>query len=176
MPAPKGNQYAKGNKGGLGNPGKFKPAFVEQAKKACEAGFTDMELADLFGVSEHTINSWKLAHKEFGSALKAGKSAADERVERSLYHKATGYTFEAEKVFQFQGTIVRAKTREHVPPSETAMIFWLKNRRPEQWRDKSEQVIRHEHVNQMSDDELSRIATGSGDGAVETAKGKKELH
>jgi hypothetical protein len=50
MPAPKGNQNARGNHGG--RPVKYKPEFVAQAKKACEAGFTDRELAELFGVSK----------------------------------------------------------------------------------------------------------------------------
>ena len=53
-----------------------------------------------------------------------------------MFHKAVGYSFDSEKVFQFQGEVVRAKTREHVPPDTTAMIFWLKNRRPHDWREK----------------------------------------
>jgi hypothetical protein len=75
-------------------------------------------------------------------------------------------------VFQFQGQIVRTETREHVPPDTTAMIFWLKNRRPEQWRDKTEHVIRHE-ATQMSDDDLARIAAGSSEGAAD-ADGQSE--
>jgi transcriptional regulator with XRE-family HTH domain len=137
MPAAKGNQYAKGNRGG-GRPSEYRDEFCSQAAKACEAGFTDKELAELFGVSERTINDWKLAHEEFSAALKTGKSQADERVERGLYHRAVGYTFESEKIFQFQGEIVRAQTREHIPPDTTACIFWLKNRRREAWRDKQE--------------------------------------
>jgi hypothetical protein len=45
------------------------------------------------------------------------------------------------------------------------MIFWLKNRRADEWRDKTEHVIRHE-VTQMSDDDLARIAAGRSEGAV----------
>jgi hypothetical protein len=56
----------------------------------------------------------------------------------SLYHKAVGYTFESEKIFQHQGEIIRAPVREHVAPDTTAAIFWLKNRRPADWRDKQE--------------------------------------
>lgn len=147
-----------------GRPTGYEPSFAVQAKKLCELGATDIEVADFFEVSDRTVYRWQLKYPEFCQALKAGKEAADERVERSLYHRATGYTFDSEKVFQHQGSIVRAKTREHVPPDTTSMIFWLKNRRPEQWRDKTEQVVRHEHANQLSDDELARIATGGGEG------------
>lgn len=59
-------------------------------------------------------------------------------MEQSLFRKATGYTHASEKVFQFQGEIVRADTVEHYAPDTTAMIFWLKNRQPDRWRDKRE--------------------------------------
>ena len=139
MGAPKGNQNAKGNPGG-GRPTAFKPAFVDQARKACEAGFTDRELAELFGVAETTINAWKLAHVEFSQALNAGKGVPDERVKRSLYHRAVGYSYDAVKIFMPAGAPapVYAPYTEHVPPDTTAAIFWLKNRDPDNWRDKQE--------------------------------------
>lgn len=121
-----------------GRPTKYKQEYVEQVRKLCVLGATDVEIADFFKVSIPTIYSWANRNAEFLNALKAGKDAADDRVERSLYHKATGYTFESEKVFQYEGQIVRAATREHVPPSDTAAIFWLKNRRKAEWRDKQE--------------------------------------
>lgn len=124
-----------------GRPSKYKPEFAEQARKLCELGATDFEVANFFEVSDRTIYRWQAQYDEFCQALKAGKATADERVERSLYHKAVGYTFESEKVFQFQGQIVRASTTEHVPPSDTAAIFWLKNRKPGEWRDKQEHSV-----------------------------------
>lgn len=148
-----------------GRPSAFKAEYTEQAKKLCELGATDVEMADFFGVAVSTFYLWKNKQPEFSEALKAGKSAADERVERSLYHKAVGYTFESEKVFQFQGQIIRAPVREHVPPDTTAMIFWLKNRRADDWREKSEHIVRHE-VSQMSDDDLTRIAAGRSEGTA----------
>lgn len=126
-----------------GRPSKFKPEFVDQARKLCELGATDEEVAEFFEVSARTVYRWQTEHEAFCQALKAGKVAADERVERSLYHRAVGYTFDAEKVFQFQGEVVRAPIREHVPPDTTAAIFWLKNRRPEIWRDLSRQEVTH---------------------------------
>lgn len=124
-----------------GRPSSYKPEFAEQAAKLCELGATDVELAGFFEVATVTIWRWQSAHSEFCKALKRGKEAADNRVENSLYHRAVGYTFDSEKVFQSQGQIVRTATIEHVPPDTTAAIFWLKNRRREEWRDKQE----HEH-------------------------------
>lgn len=159
----------------IGRPASYKPEYAEQARKLCELGATDIEIADFFEVSDRTVYRWQLKYPEFCQALKAGKDSADERVERSLYHRATGYTFESEKVFQYQGDIVRAGTREHVPPDTTAMIFWLKNRRPEAWRDKTE--VQHNHkTEQMSDDELERIARGGSERVVAAPVDKAKLN
>lgn len=147
-----------------GRPPDFDKDFIGQAEKLCILGATDYELADFFGVSTRTIYRWKNTHEGFCQAVKVGKGKSDERVERALFNRAVGYSYESEKVFQFQGQVVRANTVEHVPPDPAAAFNWLKNRRPEQWRDKTEQVVRHEHANQLSDDELARIATGSGEG------------
>jgi hypothetical protein len=165
MPAPKGNRNARGNKGG-GRPSEYKPEYAQIAAKACELGATNFELGQMFGVSSSTIIGWTHRFVEFSEAVLGGKEKADERVERALFNRAVGYSFESEKVFQFQGVIVRADTVEHVPPDPAAAFNWLKNRRPEQWRDKSEQVIRHEIANELSDNELSRIAASSGNGAI----------
>ena len=124
-----------------GRPSKYKPEFAEQAEQLCKLGATDNDLAQFFKVTTVTLWNWQSRHPEFFKALKVGKAESDDRVERSLYNKATGYTFTSEKVFQFQGEIVRATVTEHVPPSDTAMIFWLKNRRQEQWRDVKESKV-----------------------------------
>lgn len=119
-----------------GRPSTYKPEYVKQAAKLCALGATDRDVADFFEVTETTINRWKLAYPDFCASLKVGKEPADDKVEQSLYRKATGYTFDAVKIFQFNGVPVVVDYVEHVPPSDTACIFWLKNRRPEKWRDK----------------------------------------
>jgi len=75
---------------------------------------------------------------EFCNALKAGKSSADDRVERSLYERANGYTHVEDKIFMHEGQPVIVPTKKHYPPDTTAGIFWLKNRRAEDWREKQE--------------------------------------
>lgn len=123
-----------------GRPPKYKDEYADQAVKLCELGATDEELADFFKVNVRTIYRWQGVHPEFCQALKAGKSVADDRVVRSLYHKAVGYKHEAVKIFMPAGAEkpVYAPYTEHIPPSDTAIIFWLKNRRKEDWRDRQE--------------------------------------
>jgi transposase-like protein len=92
MPAPNGNQYARGNKGGKGGSQKYRPEYAERAAKLCQFGFTDKNLADFFGVSESTLNRWKLAYEEFMGALKVGKEVADDAVERATFLAIIGFT------------------------------------------------------------------------------------
>jgi hypothetical protein len=90
-------------------------------------------------VSEATIDNWKLKHEDFARALKAAKAPADDRVERSLYARANGYEYDSEKIFcNKDGQVTRVPVRKHVPPDTTSCIFWLKNRRPDLWRDRHE--------------------------------------
>lgn len=131
----------------LGRPSDYKPEYVEQAEKLCVLGATDEDVADFFGVDVRTIYRWKHAHPDFCQSLKAGKELADARVERSLYNRAVGYTYDSEKIVTVtqgnnQGSVIeRVPIKEHVPPDTTAGIFWLKNRDPEKWRDK----VDHSH-------------------------------
>lgn len=131
-----------------GRPSAYKPEFVKQAEKLCELGATDAELAEFFEVTDRTIYRWQTAHPEFCQALKAGKEEADSAVARSLYRRALGYRHRAVKI------VADAKTgaqhivpyTERYPPDTTAAIFWLKNRRPDVWRDR-QQV---EHTGQVT--------------------------
>lgn len=129
---------------GPGRPSGYQAAYAKQAEKLCALGATDMEIADFFETTVRTVYRWKHDHPEFCQALNVGKSAADERVTRSLYQRAIGYEQSAVKIFMPAGAKepVYAPFREHVHPDTTAAIFWLKNRRPDLWRDKHE----HEHT------------------------------
>lgn len=143
MPAPKGNDYAVGNDGGRET--LFKAEYVEQAEKLSMLGATDIEIADFFGVDRSTLYRWKLAHEEFRDALKVGKEKADERVVSSLYHRALGYSHPDVDIRVIEGEIVQTELVKHYPPDTAAAIFWLKNRRKDDWRDKQE----HEHSGQV---------------------------
>jgi hypothetical protein len=125
-----------------GRPSKFKPEFIEQARKLAALGATDREAADFFGVNEATLHRWKHEHAEFCESLKVGKEQADDRVEQSLYRRAVGYQHDAVKIHvSASGEITQVPFTEHYPPDTTAGIFWLKNRRKEVWRDRHETVV-----------------------------------
>jgi hypothetical protein len=94
----------------IGRPPTYKPSlFPKQAKKLCELGAIDADLADAFAVSTRTIWRWMVQHKDFCQAVKVGKKAADDRVERALYQRAVGYSFNTVKVMQNAGTPVYAE-------------------------------------------------------------------
>jgi hypothetical protein len=135
MAAPKGNKFAVGNKGG-GRHSQFDLKFIRRAELAGRAGFTDRELAELFGVSLSTIEKWRRQREEFRNVLKIGKTEADKRVERSLYERAIGYSYDTVKIIRDKhGNVTKVPYQQHVPPDVTAQIFWLKNRDPAHWRD-----------------------------------------
>lgn len=122
----------------MGRPSKYRSEFVEQAGKLCKLGLTDKEIAKFFEVSEQTLNTWKQQHPEFLESLKGGKTLADAEVASKLFHRATGYEHPEDDIRTVGGEIVITPTIKHYPPDTTAAIFWLKNRRPDLWRDKVE--------------------------------------
>lgn len=121
-----------------GRPTKYKPEYAEQAKKLCALGATDAQLSDFFEVSISTICLWKVEHKEFSEAIKLSKEITDERVEQSLYRRAMGYEHDEVDIRVIEGQVVKTPIRKYYPPDSTAMIFWLKNRKSQEWRDKTE--------------------------------------
>lgn len=127
-----------------GRPTKYLPAYVVLAEYMAKVGATDAQMAEAFEVSVETFYTWKDQHPDFLEAIKRGKEDPDGKVERSLFQMATGYTYETEKalvVSDGQGAgshIEKVLVRETIPPNPTSMIFWLKNRKPKEWRDKQE--------------------------------------
>lgn len=101
-------------------------------------GATDEQTAAAIGISVRMLAYWKRKHPEFLQALKESHQQADANVTESLYRRALGYKAQAVKI------VADAKTGastvvpyiEHYPPDPTACIFWLKNRRPDLWREK----------------------------------------
>ena len=132
-----------------GRPTKYKSEYAEQAYIACKEGFTDKKLAELFKVNPDTIYEWQKVHPEFTESLKRGKDEFDSNViEKSLVKRATGYYYtevtrapppkeiDSDGICIPQsGLVIIKEVTKQVAPDTTASIFWLKNRRPERWRD-----------------------------------------
>lgn len=126
-----------------GRPTDFKPEYCELATRAAKLGTTNEGLADFFDVSIGTLERWMSEHEEFRGAVKAGRQFADANVADALYHRATGYSHPAVKIMTRAvgdgcSVIEEVPYTEHYPPDATSAIFWLKNRRPKEWREKIE--------------------------------------
>src|SRR3974390_1066435 len=141
MGAPLGNKRALGNRGG-GRKTVYSPRMAVVARKCCERGMTDIEVADMLGIGLATLYRWKLDHPAFARVFQLGKAKADDRVERSLYSRAVGYDYMAEKPAMTRRGQKTMRYRAHIPPDTAAAVWYLKNRRPDRWRDS----FRHEHV------------------------------
>lgn len=96
-------------------------------------GLTDEQIAYNMGIVPSTLYSWQNRFKEITESLKKGKEVVDRQVENALLKRALGYRYE-EVTMEFEQETKRV-TKEVVPDT-TAQIFWLKNRKPHDWRDK----------------------------------------
>ncbi|MFV0536810.1 MAG: helix-turn-helix domain-containing protein [Dysgonomonas sp.] len=126
-----------------GRPTKYNPdVHPELALSLAIDGLTDKEIAKEMGIAKSTLNVWKKEHPEFMDSIKTGKAQADRKVQLSLYKRATGFTVKEKKVvveLDSDGNQKPARietTEKHIVADTTAQIFWLKNRRPQEWRDK----------------------------------------
>lgn len=125
----------------VGRPTKFTPQVAGALFELAKLGYTDKEMAAAIDVAESTLNEWKKERPDFFEQLKGAKAIADDQVERSLFERATGYNHAAVKIQQYEGTPVITPFVEHCPPDVEAQRFWLKNRRPDKWRDKVEMDV-----------------------------------
>lgn len=121
-----------------------------------EDGKTEEQIAEIVGVSKSTINNWKGKHPEFLYALRESRQVADELVEAALFNRAVGYSHPEEKVFLSKDFgIVTHDTVKHYPPDTTAAMFWLRNRQPKEWREKTEPDVNvTNNVNTLTDEQL----------------------
>lgn len=147
-----------------GRPSKYKPEFAQQAKKLCELGATDAQLADFFEVSVSTINLWKINFPEFSESISVPKEIADARVEQSLYRRAMGYEHDEVDIRVVNGEIVETPLRKYYPPDSTAMIFWLKNRKPEQWRETKAVELTGENGGPVKVETIKRVIIDPANG------------
>lgn len=134
--------------------------FPRRAEKYAREGLIDIQIAAKLGISETSYYNYQEQHLEFLESIKRGKSVIDNKVEAALLKRALGFEYdelkseflegenknkEGEDVKSSKtGTTKRVtKTTKQVVPDTTAAIFWLKNRRSKDWRDK---IIQETHV------------------------------
>ncbi|MFZ5565992.1 MAG: helix-turn-helix domain-containing protein [Pseudomonadota bacterium] len=144
LPVEKVVAEAVEDKPGRGRPSAYRPEFAEQAYKLALLGCTDRQMADIFRVTEQTLNNWKTTIPEFFESLRNGKEIADADVAKSLYHRAKGYEHPEDDIRvvslgnNMGSEIVITPTIKRYPPDTGAAALWLSNRQPGRWRTKVE--------------------------------------
>jgi hypothetical protein len=98
-------------------------------------GLTDEQIAKNIGISRASLYEWKKKEVDIFDALKKGKEVIDFEVENALLKRALGYEYEEET---YENGILTKKVKKQVAPDTTAQIFWLKNRKPSNWKDRVE--------------------------------------
>ena len=124
-------------------------------------GLTDEQIAEKLDISVASFYNYKNEHLEFLESLKKGKEVADYEVENALFKKALGYNAKVKKAFKVKEVLYEngkrlketerieyAEDEVHIPADTTAQIFWLKNRKPNTWRDKQEPTTPNEAFNE----------------------------
>lgn len=98
-------------------------------------GLSNEQIADNLGIATSTFHEYRKEFSEFSDAIKKGKEMSDYQVQNALFETAKGFSY-YEETTNAIGDVVRVE--KYAKPNTTAQIFWLKNRCPEKWRDKSE--------------------------------------
>ena len=131
-------------------------------------GLTDKQIAENIGVAYSTFRDWIKRFPALSAPLKRGKEVIDRQVENALLKRALGYEYvETTKELTDLGLTVTKQVTKQVAPDTTAQIFWLKNRKPQEWRDKKEtEVTGNLNVNNpfsdLSVEELRKLASRDG--------------
>lgn len=138
----------------------LKPEGLLKLEGWARDGLIDEQIAQNIGIAASTLYEWKKQYPEISEALKKGKEVVDRQVENALLKRALGYEYD--EITTEYGEETKRVTKQVVPDT-TAQIFWLKNRKPEQWRDK-QQI---EHSGGIRSEKLSDIISQLGGEGLE---------
>lgn len=128
-------------------------------------GLVDGQIAKNMGISEATLYNYKNKYPEIRQALQKGKEIVDIEVENALFKKALGYNTTVQKAFKLKDIVYGENGKKiseterieyaieeiHIPADTTAQIFWLKNRKKQQWRDKVEYEANTDELNKVKE-------------------------
>jgi hypothetical protein len=154
-----------------GRPTIYKPENAEIARHACMLGATNEALAERFEVCRRTVDNWIATIPEFSDAVRQGRQVADEVVISALFARATGMEQKMTKVFCYRGQPVIANYTVQLPPHVPACFFWLRNRRPWQWRENRPLL---EEEEQDDDDWVRRLEASSEQARLDALAGRPD--
>ncbi len=140
-----------------GRPSVYTPSWhIPQAELLCRLGATLQQIAEAFQIDFATLKRWMVKHEALCATIKIGAAPADDAVEMTLYRRALGYQVtETERRYEMTEVedpvtgenrvirkLVEVKEKiKEVPPDTTAALFWLKNRRPAEWRESYQHTV-----------------------------------
>lgn len=138
---------------------KDNPVVVEKILQLRRDGKTHKEIADIVGISTRTLTEWKHEDWEFAASLKENEHLAKQLVEASLFKKATGFEHTVTTQVATKDGVETIQQTQYYPPSDTSIIFYLKNRDNDRWKDRREEdhrvlMIKQEVVSTLSTEEL----------------------
>ena len=131
----------------------------------CREGLLEKQIANNLGVSVSTFEEYKKKHPELSELLRRNKEVADFEVENALFKRCTGFDVVEET---WEEGVLTKKVKKHVAPDPTAIIFWLKNRKPAQWRDKRNVDVGNTNdepfrFNNLSTDQIKKMLKKESD-------------
>ncbi|MEK7950515.1 hypothetical protein [Luteolibacter soli] len=163
-----------------GRPPKYREEYAELAMHFCRLGATNRDLARAFNVSIAGIDKWLASKPEFAAAVHEGREIADARVASALYQRAVGAVVPDTHIATHEGKTIITPLLKHYPPDTAACSLWLRNRKPELWREKTTQAVEltngdnpyhevamrisaadDEHFQAIYYDELAKIEAGN---------------
>lgn len=168
------------------NASRYGMSLVELLQHFAQAGMTIREMAEALECTEMTLNLWIAEIPAVKEAISKGREIADAKVAASLYRRAIGGFEQKETkiVRDAAGDVVgTTETVRILPPDPGAIAFWLKNRRPDLWRDKVEHDVtgkisievtkrRRELIDQLLDAVLTDVTPGVAEKALAAAEAK----
>jgi len=119
---------------------KYSQEVVDILIKHIRGGSTITSACDAVGISKVTFYEWMKTKPNFSNAIKKAQSIPNKKVEKALYKSAIGYLTTVAK-YQTKGSNGKPQTKtikKKILPNITAMIFWLKNKLPDEWKDKQD--------------------------------------
>lgn len=140
-----------------GRPSSYPGIDLDMVGKLCRLGMTNEQMAGFFDVSLATWYNYQRDHTEFLDAIQKGKASADDLVEQSLFQQAVGFSHPEDKIFYDNqiGQVVTVPTIKRYRGDTAAAFIWLKNRRPNAWKDRADPGNANPETTQAS---LNRIA------------------
>ncbi len=128
-------------------------------------GLTDAQIAKHMGVTVSTLNNYKKQYSKINEALKNGGEYVDTKIENALIKRAIGYEYTEQVMervlnketgeYEF---VLTKEMKKEVKPDISAQVFWLKNRRPDIWKDKQDLNVESSSTefSNLTDEELEQ--------------------